>query len=101
MTDQFAYGDQPVMTRALGQTFDLPHVLVKATQFDINRIYLMAFGLNTGFSQNNLQMLQCGPDLVTAALDWIWACTARKMLLHEALSLLFKRAKINSASSRP
>ena len=99
MTDQFAYGDQPVMPRALGQTLDLPHVLVKATQFDINRIYLMVFGLNTGISQNNLQMLQCGPDLVTAALDWIWARTARQMLLHEALRLLFKRAKIKLATS--
>ena len=101
MTDQFAYGDQPVMPRAIGQTIDLPHVLVKAAQFGINHIYLMDFGLNTAISQNNLQMLQCGPDLVTAALHWIWAGTAWQMLLHEALRLLFKSAKIKSATSRP
>ena len=101
MTDQFAYGDQPVMPRALGQTLDLPHVLVKSAQLDINRVYPMVFGLNAGFNQNNLQMLQCRPDLVTATLDWIWAGTARKMILHEALRLLFKSAKIKSVTSRP
>ena len=59
----------------------------------------MVLGLDTGVGQNGLQLSQCCPDLMTAALRRIRAGTTWQVLIKEALRVLVKIAKIKPAVS--
>ena len=43
----------------------------------------MVVRLDTGVGQNGLQLSQCCPDLMTAALHWVRAGALRQMLIQQ------------------
>ena len=99
MADQRAYDGQPAMTGTLGQTLGLLHMLVEAAQLDSDWIHTRPFRLDTSLGQNDVQVLQCGQDLMTAALRRVWARTAWQMLFQEAPLVLVKVPKVKPAMS--
>jgi hypothetical protein len=74
-------------------------VLIEVAEFDVNGIWFMAFRLDTGISQDDVQVSKCSPDLMTAALHGVGAGTARQMLVHEALLRLVKMSKLKLVMS--
>jgi len=76
-------------------------VFIEPTQFNFNGIEAMVVRLDTGVGQNGLQLSQCCPDLMTAALHWVRAGALRQMLIQEAIGFAAKMAKIKPAPSRP